>query len=284
MGWKNPAAVIKNAPKTMGKYEVGHTLMTGGFALSSLFSSVIDLHKFTNSIQTLRSMTQAATGDKKVSTFRLLIGNVPEPVRLVRSRMIKKLFFKEAADAVNVVVNTKQLINHRFSGGKAMATMFGAMGASMAVDAYYGADPEDMYKEFSKAYARDKAAIPPEAYAAFIAVFTPELKDRGEKSAFAEMVGAEYAAKQASPDEMMRDIAQGKVMQRVSELVVENEAKMKAAAAQTVEAKVAAEPSISHVDRFNGVPEAAKPELGKFTSREVANSAATKGVSPSPAG
>jgi len=261
--WGNVKGAVKKAPSELGKGSVTHTLMNGAFIGMSALSMFGDARGFSQNLASLRQMYADMTGEdvKNVSSMKVLTGSVPEPVAAARAHMIKTFGVKQMFDVGNIALNVAMLISPKWgSGWKGMAAMIGTQVASTAVDGYMGESILPIHKAFSDAYKSGKE-VPPEFYAAYLYAASAELRNRGEKGQeFATAVAQQYAAEHVSPGQLLNEIQNGKLMERIKAISGKADQAQVAQPAQEEPAQASA------VSRLNG-ERTERPVVGKFTNK-----------------
>ncbi|MDX2113684.1 MAG: hypothetical protein SFW63_08150 [Alphaproteobacteria bacterium] len=268
-GWSNPGAAVRSVPGKIASTNAMHGLMNGAFVAQSVVSMAGDARSAGTQMKMLKEMyaDMAGVDVNKVSNSRVLLGSVPEPVARARKALAAQYLLKGAADTTNIIINTKQAINHKFSFAKIMLGFLAAEGISHVADGMVADHTAEAYVAFKQAYLASKASGQPlgaEQYAEFIGMVSPELAKRGGgHSRFAQEVGKEYAEAGVSPTDIMKEVASGKLMARVHNAM---DAAEKAKAAQA--------PEVSHAAQVRGdaPARAHKPVVGKHTEDIVAAS------------
>lgn len=263
-GWKHVGDTVRNAPKAIAGTNIAHGMMNGAFIASSGLSMFSDARGFKQNLVSLKQMYADMTGKdaSKVSTLLLLMpfNKVPAQVADARKHLLVNVTLKEIADAINVGVNVKQAVDHRFSMLKAMSAFGASMAVGMGADMVMGPSPLPYYKALSDAHRKGQE-IPAEALAEFIGVACKELKDRGgADSPFTQAVAQQYAQEKLSPAQIMQEIEDGKMMVRVQALIAADQS---TGSAQHVDDSPV---SVSHTDMLSGAKKD-RPIVGKYTSQ-----------------
>ncbi|MGE0754934.1 MAG: hypothetical protein AB7L92_07205 [Alphaproteobacteria bacterium] len=218
--WADPRASIAAAPAKLQKMDAGHTLMQGAWVLGSGISMAQDARTFSRNLDGLKTMYHDMTG-KQLSTTGALFGTLPPVLAAARSHMIKNTSIKEITDAAGLLVNLKGLFNPRFNGLKAAAAFMIPGFAAQGADMIMGESIIPAY-EAMKANFDAKQKMPQDYYAAFLGELSPELKKRGGAgSAFTKAVAAQYATEQATPEQILREINDGKLMTRIKAVIAQ---------------------------------------------------------------
>ena len=226
-GWGNIAGAIRSVPGKLAKAPIAHTMMNGAFVAGSAVSMAGDALSAKTQLHMLKEMCADMMGKNidNISTAKVLFGSVPEPVRKARGALVKQLLMKEGADAVNVVINTKQALNAKFSMAKAMVGFLGAEAVSSAADRLVADHTAEAYVGFKQAQLAAKASgqqLTGEQYTQFVGMVSPDLERRGgARSRFAQEIGKQYAQEQKSAAEIMREIESGKLLARVHGIIDE---------------------------------------------------------------
>lgn len=234
-GWKNVGAGIKKIPGTLAKAPVGNTVMAGSFIALSGMSMVSDTRTAAQELATLKTMYTDMTGDKTPSTLKLLLGKVPAPVQAARGHLIKNYGLKQIFDVANIALNVAQFTNPKFGLLKSAVAFGGMSAASKVTDSMMGPSSLPVYQAFRDAYGQSNGNLSAEYYAAFVGAVSPELRERGgAESKFAQELATQYAAEKASPKQMLQEIENGGLMERVHALITAASAKPKAGAREVV--------------------------------------------------
>lgn len=265
-GWRDVKGSIKAAPKEMAKASVSNGLMNGSFIALSGVSMVKDAHGFGKEIGRLKQLyaDMTDTDPSKVSTMKILVGSVPAPIAEMRSHLVKKLFIKESTDAVGMAVNIKQAMDRKFVGTKAIAAFMLPQFIGMGADAIMGDTPLPIYEAMSKAHKAGQE-VPAEVYAELLGAASKDLKARGGASSpFTQELAKQYAAEKASPALVMKEIHNGKMMERVNAIT--------AVAAQQVQEVHQDKGHTSMVDTVQGNAKKNRPVIGEHTGRVAGDS------------
>ncbi len=266
-GWSNVGKSIRDVPGKLAKAPIAHTMMNGAFVAGSAVSMAADARSAQSQLRMVKEMYADMTGQSaaNISIARVLLGSVPEPVARARKALVGQYFLKGAADTANIIINTKQAINHKFSIAKAMIGFLGAEAVSHVADGMVADHTAETYVAFKQAYLASKATGQPlEAaqYAEFIGMVSPELAKRGGgRSRFAQEIGTQYAEAGLDPAAIMKEIASGKLMARVHGIIEKTE-----------QAKAAEPKAVSHAASIRGDVAARthRPVVGKHTHDVVA--------------
>jgi hypothetical protein len=254
--WKDVKATVRNLPKGMAGSSIRHTLMNGSWIGLSGLSVFSVGRNFFKDLKALKQMSADMTG-QQVSTLGLLVGNVPAPIAQARKHIFKNFFAREALETVGLAVNIKQARNGHINPLVLGAQILGSQG----IDQMMGESVLDHYQLLKTAYQRGGISVAD--YASFLAEASSELKARGADNPFTQAIAQQYAQEKASPAQIMKEIANGGLMKRISLLVVAQEP-----------AKTETPAVTSHVKKASGVREE-KPVIGKHTGQLAKNPAST---------
>ena len=208
-------------------------------------------------------MSEDITG-KKASTVSILFGKSSATVREARSKLFKNLAVSEATGAVALGVNIVSTVKN-FSPISGIVAFTAPQLIGGGISTLIGESTLPVYTELSQAHAAGQK-ISAEAYAELVGKASPELKARGgSSSVFAKELGKIYAAENASPAQIMREAANGKLVQHVKTLIAANEA-----------AKATSMANGSHVAALQKpaaktIPSENKPVVGNHTKQLVAS-------------
>jgi hypothetical protein len=260
--WSNVKGAVQNAPAQASKVSATHGMMNAAFIGMSALSMYGDAKTFSENLASLRQMYADMTGKdaKDVSTISLLTGKVPEPVAVARSHMIKTFGIKQALDVANIAANVALVFGRRGGGWKSIGAMMATSMASSAVDGVMGESILPVHKAFSDAYKAGRE-IPAEFYASYLYAASKDLNSRGEKGQqFAMQVAHEYASEHASPAQLLQEIENGKLVERIKNIA----AKADELAKQHTHAEIA-----DDIVRDTGAQlvQKERPVVGKFTNK-----------------
>jgi hypothetical protein len=262
--WGNPAAAVKGAPKAFASGTIGHNVMNGSFVLGSGIEGISHLRGTGKKIAAIKEAVYDETG-KRPSTFDVVIGNVPEFAKDMRSAVLKKSVVKLGADVIGLGANIRMALDKRFGFLPSMVAFMAPQLFSQAVDASIH-DNVDVYVAFRRNALSKKSAgqkLTVEDYAPFIAELEPKLRKRGRVGQeFAMKVAEHYVAIQATPGQVLKDVESGKTLALVHKAMDDNAA---------LHAHVG-ETGVSHADRLTGAKKDLKvmgPHSGKVVSQVV---------------
>ncbi|MFW0776989.1 MAG: hypothetical protein ACN2B6_04645 [Rickettsiales bacterium] len=271
---------IRSVPGKLGQAKLGHGLMNGAFIAGSGVSMVSDAKTFKGRLKMLKEMYADMTGTPiaKVSTAKVMLGAVPEPVRVARKLIVKKLAIREATDTIGMGVNIRQAVDRRFNGPLAIAAFILPEMIGSSADSMMGETVLPAYTQFKHLQLEAKAAgqeLPAEAYAGFVGEISPELKNRGgSQSRFAQELAKQYAVEKKTAAEIMNELDSGELLSRVHNLIKAASAEKAAAVAG---AGAADTKQVSHTQRLAGAKED-MPVLGAHTEKVAAETPAENGV------
>ncbi len=256
---QNVAESVANIPGKLAKRPMAHTVMDAAMIGTSVLGMYGVARGFTQQLTSLRHMYADMTGKDyhSVSNYQVLTGKVPAPVAQARAQLFKTFGFRSIMQTVSM--GFAIAFTRGKAGWKTIAAQIGTQMAEEPLSQMLGESVLPVYSEVRKAHALGQQ-IPPEFYAEFIGAASLDLHKRGgAENAFTREVARQYAAENASPGEVLKEIASGKLMERVKKIAAANDAK----APQAV-------PQVSHVDRLNGKTEALQAAVGKHTADEQA--------------
>ena len=256
----NPGKAIKNAPAAVGQSNALNNASNAAWVGVSALGMFGIATGFTQQLTALRHMYADITGEnyKNVSSFKVLFSQVPAPVATARSQLVKNIGAQAAVQGAWFGFSLKQFIGGGRLGKLGNAAQFGMMFAAPALMTLAPDSVLPVYDAARKAYASGEK-LPPEFIAEFIGTASPELRKRGgTESAFTRELAKQYAAENASPAQIMKEIADGKMIERVKAITSAH----KAAPA------IAAAPQVSHVEKLNGKAEALPQPVGVHTQKE----------------
>lgn len=238
VGLKSAASVVADTPSALAAKPVGAGLMEASFIAGSGLQMASGALGFAKSLAVLKQMAFDLTG-KRYSTIDLLFkDNVPEVIKNERGQILKSLTVDEAGGAISMGVAIKSAA--RVVSGWVWPVVMGAtIGASMLV----GEGMLSVYAEATKAFNSGQP-LPPDVYAKIVGVSKELINRGGEQGAFAQAVATQYAAENANPVDVVREIESGALRNRIEKIIAENDARDPAKA----EVKSPEEqPKISHV-------------------------------------
>lgn len=218
---------------------------------------------FFRNLNRLKKMASEITG-KKVSTWAILTGNVPEVIKTERNALLQNFGVAEGTGGLSMWVAVRMAL-----GAFSWPLMIGTTVASMVASMFFGKESSvGTYKEINKLYNSGQP-VPAEAYATLLGSASPEIIKRGSGNAFAVALGEQYAQEQLSPAMVMREIEQGLDKVRIQNIITANEAK-KAAPQVAVASQQSVQPVQEFtVNRINGRVDPAtvnKPIIGQHTA------------------
>lgn len=216
-GLTDMPGAIRRMPGSIAKVPVGHVLnnglVVGGTALS-VYGTAQGLK---GRMEALRDMCADLTGKnpKDISLYNLFLEKVPQPVADARNHLLREFGPRMFLEAANVVMNASWLLRGKDLG---MLSFVGLIAAGQVMDALAGESVLEYYKNFKDAQAQGKQ-VPPDYYQAFLGLASPELRARGGvHSDFAKALAAEYAGEQAGPKQIMQEVVDGKMHERIERL------------------------------------------------------------------
>ncbi|MEQ1705597.1 MAG: hypothetical protein ABL867_06435 [Rickettsiales bacterium] len=270
IGAKNAGETVKGLRGAIGKAPVLIGVMNASFIVASAVGMVSAANNLRKNLSSLKEMSKDITG-KESSTFSILFGKVPAPIKEARSKLLKNFAVSEVAGAaslgVNIVSTVKNLPPIR---GMIAFTAPQLIGGGL--NAMIGESSLSIYTALSQAHASGQK-ISGEAYAALIGTASPELKKRGgADSIFAKELGKIYAEENASPAQVMRRAVNGELMKDLNALIAANEA-AKATATVAAPAAVATGSHVAALQKpaNKAVTIEQKPVVGNHTAQLVAN-------------
>lgn len=219
--WANPKEGMLAAPARLQKMDLGHTLMQGAWAAGSTISMATDARSLSKNLAGLKQMYRDMTG-KNISTTGLLFGKVPPIIAAARSHLIKNTAIKEGTDAIGLLVNLRGLFDRRFNSSMKgmmayMLPQFAAQGADMIM----GESVVPAYQAMKANFDRTQP-MPAEYYATYIGELSADLKKRGgANSKFTKVIAEQYAAEHATPEQILREVDNGKLLQRVKAVIAQ---------------------------------------------------------------
>jgi hypothetical protein len=220
-GWNDVGGAVKSAPEKLGDTSAAHGIMNAAFIGMSGMKMFGDARGFAQNLDSLRQMYSDVTGEdpQKVSTLKLLTGSLPEPVNEARNHLVSKYGVKQGLSLGNIAMNVAMMINPKWgSSWKAIGAMVGTSLASSAVEGLMGESILPVHKAFSDAHKSGRK-IPAEFYAAYLYSASKELKSRGETGQqFAMAIGQQFAAENISPGDLLQELSNGKLMDRINTL------------------------------------------------------------------
>jgi len=268
--WKNLGTAVKAMPQAMASAPVLEGMMNASFVAGSAVGVAGGAMSFSQGLDALKQMATDITG-KKISTFDILTGNVPEIVKQERGHLLKSLAVSEASSGFSLGLALKNAARGVVSPILWFAPMALGMGASMMMDE----GVLDSYAAMDKAF---KSGMPlgTDDYAKLVGIASADLKKRGGmESPFTKEIAEQYATEKASPQLVLQEAANGGVMKRINAIIAANEA------AKIAEVKTAEVPSKSHVAALqgrHGNPEH-QPIIGEHTA-QLAKQQNTMGAAP----
>jgi len=272
VGLKSAAGLVANVTKSLAEKPVTAGLMEASFIAGSGLQIASGALGFTKSLVVLKQMAFDLTG-KKFSTIDVLFKNdVPEVVKNERGQILKSLTVDEAGGAISLAVAIKSAV-------KSIAPWIWpvVIGASVGASMMVGEGMLPTYDQASKAFNAGQP-LPPDVYAKIVGVSKELTNHGGEAGPFAQAVATQYAAENANPKDVIREMESGALKKRIEKIIAENEAK---APTKAEEKNSVEQPKISHVAALEQ-PREKKPlahlenkrrEIVGDKTREIVNAA-----------
>lgn len=259
-GWKDIAGFFKKSPGKIPKAAAGHALLGGAFAFTSGLSMVTDTYTLGHNLAALRQMYADMTGTpvKDVSNTRVMLGDVPAPLASARKHLVGNYGLKQIMDVANIGLQVTTM-----GFGKMMVAMGGVTMLSQVADNMLSTAMLPAYMQLRDMHVKGKE-ISAEMYAGLLEMASPEMQSR-QGSPLVLAVAQQYADAKASPADVLKEVASGKVMARLHGVIDANEAKK----------------HVSHVDKLNGQGKEQRPVVGAHTQQLANAPAPVSGRAPS---
>ena len=257
--WGNLGQMFKAVPGAIKSSKVLPGVANAALIVLAVASLVRVVTNFFKNVAGLKAMSKDITG-KETSTMDIFRGKVPDAIKDGRSKLIKSSAVSAVTDTVSLGLVTAMAVK----GSVGALSFMGPQAVSMGINAMIGESSLQVYSALSQAHASGQK-ITGEAYAALIGATSHEIKARGgADSIFAKKMGEVYAAENASPAQVLREIDSGKFMEHINTLMV---------AAKTAPAAAAVVAAGSHVAALqkSSNPMEQKPVVGNHTAQLVAN-------------
>ncbi|MDE3017023.1 MAG: hypothetical protein KGI29_08925, partial [Pseudomonadota bacterium] len=149
--------------------------------------------------------------------------NVPKAVAEARSHLLKEHGIRGVLSSLGGLLSVHSLLKGG-SGKKTMIAWMVLPFASEGVNLLMGEAPAlHVYKGISDAHKRGEE-IPQQTYADFVLVANKELQSRGTKGKeLAGRLAAQYAAVHAAPAAILNEVENGRMLQRIKNIVESGE-------------------------------------------------------------
>jgi len=247
-----------DSTKITKNISVGTALMEGSFVAMSGVEMYRVASSFTDKMESLKQMYADLTGKnpRRISTWSLLTADkVPPIVADARSHIIKEHGLRGILSSIGGIVSLRSMLG---KGGKWASGIFmGAQLGSVGVDFLMGEAPLlQIYKGLSdkskqgQLTAQDRAVL--------LVSASEELRKRGNVGMqFAQEIVGKYYANNATPAGMLKDVANGKLMQHVHDLINTHK----------VVHPAAAHNGHSMVDKISNKTNPHRPTVGTHTAK-----------------
>ena len=282
----NLGETVRGLPGEIGKAKLGTAVMKGAFVAGSALTTIGMAKGFSGNLSSLKQMCADIEGKPvgKISTAHVMFGSVPESVKACRKSLMMEFGPRALIEGVNLNYMVKDAVKGHM-GKYGMMAMFGSMAASTAVSALTANNLMPAYGNFKDAFKKGQE-ISAKDYADFVTLGSEAFRNMANAPQFSQALGEEYAQMKASPEMVLRELNNGKAMQRLQEIVQKHEHEKSAPA---VQAAAPATPSpVAELNHFppqqepghfvnalqNGHGHAAKPVMGEHTGALAQRSAA----------
>lgn len=265
--WKSSSSILTGFTKVVGTSK----LFPGGVNLFLLVTSIMGIGAvvkgFVQNLSGVKEMASDIKG-KKVSTASALLGDVPAPVAEARSKAVATSAVSLAAGVAGVAA----LISSTVKGKMGFLAFALPAGAAAVAEMMIGKSSAPDYKAFKKAYDSGQK-MSADDYAMLLGKVSPQLQKSGAE-AFSQKLAEQYAAIQAGPALIMREISNGGLDKRIKSIIAVNDAAKPVAGAAEV-----ATATNSHVASLKGnAVDKKQPVLGNHTAKIVANAGLANGA------
>lgn len=292
-GLRDLPGAIRRAPSSVGKAPVGHAMNNGLILAGTALTMYSTAKGVQGRVEALREMYADLAGKnaKNITLANLFLEKVPQPVADARNHLIREFGPRLFLEGANAVMNASWILRGKDLG---MITFFALQAGGQVMDALAGESILEYYKGFKDAQARGEQ-IPPDYYQAFLGLASPELRKRGGvNSDFAKALAIEYSGEQAGPKQIMQEVTDGKMHERIERLqqryMHEREAHEKATVAiMQPEPPFAAQTHVDALTKHDGGKQGyaerarkGRADLGKYTGEIARESNASVAQSPVP--
>lgn len=212
---------IRKSPETLANANLKNVALKGAVVTGTALQVTGTARGIGEKVHTLKDLYCDLTGEKKISTRKLLFSkNVPDVVKEARSHILKEYGPRVVLNFANTIATYTFMKN---TSMKSMLGSFGLMAASSLHSAKvqsYGILP--MYEALNK-----KPQIEDVEYAGFISAASKEAaKAGGIESPLVQALAVDYAREGLRPADILKEIEIGRFDERAMQKVQENRVAM----------------------------------------------------------
>lgn len=253
LGMQNVRQTVKNAPQAIAKSSITHGMMNGAFIGIESLAMFGIANTFAQNLESLKAMKADIDNEDpaKISTFAVLTGKVPPVVAEARSALLKQAGVQTITQAASFFLTIKNAVKNNVG----FLPFIAAQGISAGAQALIGESIVPVYAMARKAHAGGQK-IPEAFYAEFLMSADKEFKGRGATGQeMAKALAAQYASENAAPGQILKEMSNGKLEERVKGVIAKS--------SPPPEMIAAIEPGqVSMTNRLQQTGRAARPEVG----------------------
>lgn len=217
----NLPGAIRKSPETLANANLKNVALKGAVVTGTALQVTGTARGIGEKVHTLKDLYCDLTGEKKISTRKLLFSkNVPDVIKEARGHILKEYGPRVVLNFANTIATYTFMKNTNM---KSMLGSFGLMAASSLHSAKvqsYGILP--MYEALNQ-----KPQIEDVEYAGFIAAASKDAAAAGGiESPLVQALALDYAKQGARPAEILKEIQNGRFDERAMQKVQENRTAM----------------------------------------------------------
>lgn len=280
----NIPAALREMPQRLGKASMFNAAMNTAITVGTVAQGYNAAMTIGAQWGALRQMCADLEGKKSVSTMHVLMGDVPPLVAAVRNQLLlKEALPKLGLEGLSAALNVQMLrgkLNHMLALPMFMAPALASM---------FLVQDTEVLKNYAMLKRAQDAKIPihPSAYASLIISASPEiaknLEAQKDANGLMAALSKEYADAKMAPQEVLKEIGNGKLNERATRLQAEMEAKGRKPGELSPEAKAEMEAAKANDNAAQmqqpGIANNGKQIVGRHTA-QLANKAQAAAAQP----